>query len=121
MHRRWWLNDPDCLLLRSQDIELTPNEKELYALVAGSLDNMIIESDDLELVDDWGKKLLLKAIGLKGGNVHVKGLMGDCPYLIESSGGPAGTFRLAANLSDSPKTLEGRTIPGRSAVFLSST
>ena len=118
MHKRWWLNDPDCLLLRNQNIELTPNEKELYALVAGALDNMIIESDDLELVDDWGKQLLKKAIGLKGGKVHVKGLLGDGPYLIESAGGPAGAIRLAANLSDSPKAMERREVPGRSAVFL---
>ena len=118
MHKRWWLNDPDCLLLRSKDIELTPNEKELYALVAGALDNMIFESDDLELVDDWGIRLLQKAIGLRGGQVHVKGLLGDGPYLIESAGGPAGTVRLAANLSDSQKDSEGRQISGRTGVFL---
>jgi alpha-galactosidase len=118
MHKRWWLNDPDCLLLRSKDIELTANEKELYAIAAGALDNMIIESDDLELVDDLGKQLLHKAIGLKGGTVHVKGLLGDGPYLIESAGGSAGAIRLAANLSDGPKNLEGRAIPGRSGVFL---
>jgi len=118
MHGRWWLNDPDCLLLRNKDIELSTNEKELYALVAGALDNMIIESDDLELVDERGKQLLQKAIGLKGGKVHVNGLLGDGPYLIESAGGPAGAFRLAANLSDGPKALEGRTVPGRTAVFL---
>ena len=79
---------------------------------------MIIESDDLELVDDWGKQLLQKAIGLRGGKAYVKGLLGDGPYLIESAGGPAGTVRLAANLSDGPKILEGRQIPGRSGVFL---
>ncbi len=118
MHKRWWLNDPDCLLLRSKDIELTPHEKELYALVVGAMDNMIIESDDLELVDESGKQLLQKAVGLRGGNVHVKGLLGDDPYLIESAGGRAGMFRLAANLSDSPKALEDRTIPGRRGVFL---
>lgn len=44
-------------------IELTPNEKEIYALVAS-------------------------------------------------------TVRLAANLFDGPKSLEGREVPGRSAVFL---
>jgi alpha-galactosidase len=118
MHKRWWLNDPDCILLRSKDIELTPNEKELYALVAGALDNMIVESDDLELVDDWGKQLLQKAIGLRGGQVHVKGLMGDDPFLIESAGGPAGAVRLAANLSDNLRVLEGRQIPGRTGVFI---
>ena len=118
MHKRWWLNDPDCLLLRNKDIDLSPNEKELYALVAGTLDNMIIESDDLELVDDWGKQLLQKAIGLRGGHVHVRGLLRDGLYLIESEGGPAGTVRLAANLSDSQIALEGRQIPRRSAVFI---
>jgi alpha-galactosidase len=117
MHRRWWLNDPDCLLLRNKDIELKPNERELYALVAGALDNLIIESDDLELVDAEGRKLLERAISLKGGRVKVNGLLEDEFYEIQSRGGQAGDFRLLANLSDSSKYYESSEIPPRSARF----
>jgi alpha-galactosidase len=118
MHRKWWLNDPDCLLLRRRDIELSDNEKELYARTAGALDNMLIESDDLELVDDWGRALLEEAIRLKGGYVRVRELLGDDFYLIDSWGGPAGIFRYAANLSDVPRTSGGQDVPPRSGVFI---
>jgi len=84
LHRRLWLNDPDCLLLRNQDINLTLNEREIYALAAGALDNMIIESDDLELVEEQGRQLLRRAIALQGGRVNVEGLMGDDLYFIRS-------------------------------------
>jgi alpha-galactosidase len=118
LHGRLWLNDADCLLLRSQDIALTPNERELYALAAGTLDNMIIESDDLELVDGWGRQLLRKAVALQGGRVSVRGLMGQDLYLIRSQGGPAGEVRLLANLSDRSNKLESIEVPSRSARFL---
>jgi alpha-galactosidase len=115
LHRRLWLNDPDCLLLRSRDISLTANEKELYALTAGALDNMIIDSDDLALVDEWGRGLLRKAIALRGGKVRVRGLMGDDLYLIESREGPAGEIRMIVNLSDRSKNHDSVEVPPRSA------
>lgn len=118
MHKKWWLNDPDCLLLRRRDTELAANEIELYARAAGALDNMIIESDDLELVDEWGRGLLQEAIRLKGGHVRVRRLMNDDLYLIDSWGGPAGIFRFAANLSDGPKKLDDQEIPARTGVFI---
>ncbi|MCX6562175.1 MAG: alpha-galactosidase [Candidatus Aminicenantes bacterium] len=118
MHKKWWLNDPDCLLLRCRDIELTDNEKELYARTAGALDNMIIESDDLELVDEWGRSLLQEAVRLRGGHVRVRGLMSDDLYVIDSWGGPAGIFRYAANLSDRQRSLDGLDIPSRTGVFI---
>jgi hypothetical protein len=79
---------------------------------------MLIESDDLELVDDWGRALLEEAIRLKGGYVRVRELLGDDFYLIDSWGGPAGIFRYAANLSDVPRTSGGQDVPPRSGVFI---
>jgi alpha-galactosidase len=118
LHRRLWLNDPDCLLLRNQDISLTPNERELYALAVGTLDNMIIESDDLALVDDRGRRLLRKAVALQGGRVSVRGLMDHDLYLIRSQGGPAGEVWLLANLSDRSNKHDSVEVPSRSARFL---
>jgi alpha-galactosidase len=118
MHKKWWLNDPDCLLLRRRDNELTDNEKELYARTAGALDAMIIESDDLELVDAWGRSLLAEAIRLKGGHVRVRGLLGDDFYLVDSWGGPNGIYRYAANLSDHVKSTADGDVPPRTGVFI---
>ncbi len=118
MHRRWWLNDPDCLLLRSREIELTAEERELYALIAGTMDNMIIESDDLSLVDEAGRQILQKAISLKGGKVRVTGLMGDDLYLIRSRAGEARELKLLANLSNSWKACASVQVSARSAKFV---
>ncbi|MBP1767812.1 MAG: glycoside hydrolase clan, partial [Candidatus Aminicenantes bacterium] len=115
LHRRLWLNDPDCLLLRNRDISLTENEKELYALAAGALDNMIIESDDLALVDERGRELLRKAIALQGGRVRVRGLMDDDFFRIESLGGSMGDSLLLANLSDEEKFYQSTAVPPRSS------
>ncbi|MDD8027772.1 MAG: alpha-galactosidase, partial [Acidobacteriota bacterium] len=118
MHRRWWFNDPDCLLLRAKDIGLTFEEKALYARAAGLLDAMLIESDDLELVDDRGRGLLLEAVALKGGRPRVRGVLDDDFYIIESAGGPAGSRRFAANLSERGRDVEGLSVGPRSGAFL---
>jgi alpha-galactosidase len=118
MHKKWWLNDPDCLLLRKERIELKAHERELYARSAGALDNMIIESDDLELVDEWGRALLDEAIRLREGHVRVHGLLADDLYVIESRDGSSGSFRYAANLADKVQQVENREIAPRSGAFL---
>ena len=118
LHRRWWLNDPDCLLLREKDIRLTFSEKQLYARVCGVLDNMLIVSDDLELVDERGRSLLREAIALQGGRPRVAGLMEDDFYVLESMGRSDRAERLAANLSEAERSVAGRAVPPRSAVFL---
>jgi alpha-galactosidase len=117
LHRRLWLNDPDCLLLRSREIDLTEEERGLYALTAGTLDNLLFDSDRLALVDDGGQALFRRAIALRGGRPRVRGLL-DEDFLIESGGGPAGPFRLAVNLEEDSRKIAGRPVPARSAVFL---
>ncbi|MBN1940217.1 MAG: hypothetical protein JW843_11575 [Candidatus Aminicenantes bacterium] len=118
MHRRFRLNDPDCLLLRDRDIDLTPNERALYARVSGVLDAMLIDSDDLELVPPEGKALFEEAVSLQGGRIAVDGVLEDDLYVIRSEGGPAGNIRLAVNLSDAARRVGERDVPPRSAVFL---
>jgi alpha-galactosidase len=118
MHGKLWTNDPDCVLLRSREIDLTRNERELYALAAGALDNMIIASDNLALVGDDGKRLFRRALGLRGGKAQVSGLLRDDLYLIRSRGGPAGDVALAVNLSDNELAFDGTKITPRTGVFL---
>jgi alpha-galactosidase len=122
MHRSFWLNDPDCLLLRDREIELTPSERELYALAAGALDNMIIDSDRLSLLGAAERDLLRRSLGLRGGRVRVRGLMGEFgedAFLVESRGaGGGGVLKLAANLSDGVRTVEGRAVVPRSALLV---
>jgi alpha-galactosidase len=117
MHRKLWLNDPDCVLFRARDIELTPNERELYALACGALDNMVIDSDDLSAVDEEGKRLFARALGLRGGRSRVLGLLDDDLYTIKSKGGPAGDFEMKVNLTDEIREIGGETVPARSGAL----
>ena len=118
MHRKFWLNDPDCVLLRDREIELTRNERELYALACGALDNMIIDSDNLSLVGAEGKDLLRRALGLRGGTSRVLGLLGNDAYTIRSTGGPAGEIGLAVNLGDETREIGGKMVPARSGAIM---
>jgi len=46
MHRRYWLNDPDCLMARSRDTKLTPDEVGSLAAAIGATGGMLLFSDD---------------------------------------------------------------------------
>jgi len=122
MHRALWLNDPDCLLLRDREIELGRGERELYAMTAGALDNMVIASDRLALLGPAEKELLRRSLALRGRRARVTGLLGEHggdAYLIEGAGtGRKGPVALAANLSDEERTVRGRTVAPRSALML---
>jgi alpha-galactosidase len=47
LHRRWWLNDPDCLLVRDRRTCLTQDEVHLLVTVLGMSGGMLLLSDDL--------------------------------------------------------------------------
>jgi alpha-galactosidase len=118
MHRRFWRNDPDCLLLRGSETELTRNERELYALAAGALDNMVVASDKLSLLGPEEKGLFRRALALRGGRSRVSGLLGSEVYSIHARGGPAGDVRLGVNLSDGEAVIGGVPVAPRSAALL---
>jgi len=118
MHRKFWLNDPDCLLLREKETELTRNERELYALAAGALDNLVVDSDKLSLLGREEKSLFLRALALRGGRSRVSGLLGEDAYVIHSQGGPSGDVRLGVNLSDGETIVRGIPVAPRSGTLL---
>lgn len=64
MHRRLWLNDPDCLMLRTQETQLTAEEAEQWAQVVAYSGGMALVSDDLALLDERAKSLLQETIDL---------------------------------------------------------
>ncbi len=118
MHRAFWLNDPDCLLLRGRETELAASERELYALAAGALDNMVIVSDKLALLGPDEKGLLARSLALRGARSRVTGLLEDGALVIESRGGPKGRKNYAVNLSDREIFAGGRALAPRSGGFL---
>lgn len=61
MHRRLWLNDPDCQLLRSTT-ELTSAERESFATVVALTGGTNVLSDALAEIDDDGRTLFERTL-----------------------------------------------------------
>jgi len=86
MNNVWWWNDPDCLMLRKEETQLSDNHRQLYTYVSLLLDNMIIQSDNLSLNIDkelWNVILEYKKYGRR--KYRVEGLM-EGVYKITSCG-----------------------------------
>jgi alpha-galactosidase len=64
MHRRLWLNDPDCLMLRTQETALSPTEARAWALAVGISGGLALVSDDLALLDARSAALLDEVVAL---------------------------------------------------------
>ncbi len=62
MHRRWWVNDPDCLLVREHDTKLNRSETETLVSVLGATGGMLFLSDDMPRVS--AERLELAAAAL---------------------------------------------------------
>lgn len=58
MHRRLWLNDPDCIMLRTSATELTPEQVTTWARAVGASGGMALVSDDLSLLGPDARALL---------------------------------------------------------------
>jgi alpha-galactosidase len=108
LHRRWWINDPDCLLLRPET-NLTLAEVQTIASVIAMTGGSLMLSDHLpELPSDrlWIAEVLLP-------------LIGERPYVLDwfeqetparlqlDLVGPAGRWHVLAlfNWQDQPETL----------------
>jgi alpha-galactosidase len=52
MHRNFWINDPDCLMIRRTDTELTIEEIRLQLTIMGLSGGQILISDDMTKLSD---------------------------------------------------------------------
>lgn len=64
MHRQLWLNDPDCLMLRTEHTKLEPEQMRAWALAVGVSGGMALVSDDLALLGPGARTLLDEVIAL---------------------------------------------------------
>jgi alpha-galactosidase len=84
MHRRLWLNDPDCLVLRS-GTRLTERQRLTWSHAVAVSGGMVLLSDDLCRLDRKARDLLGDVLGI-GRAVDDAGRSGaapDCPDLLE--------------------------------------
>jgi alpha-galactosidase len=64
LHRRLWLNDPDCLMLRTDKTQLDAEQVRAWALAVGVSGGMALVSDDLALLGPDARSLLDEVIAL---------------------------------------------------------
>jgi len=64
MHRRLWLNDPDCLMLRTSRTRLRPEAAATWARAVGLSGGMALVSDDLGLLGEPARDLLSECLEL---------------------------------------------------------
>ena len=114
MHRRWWLNDPDCLMLRTKETRLSNDEREALARTIADSGGMLLISDDMRLLDDESARLFQEVARI-GAEIdaaskieppRVEDLMSDSPLRILSTATPTGELNLLLNMSDDPGHFE---------------
>ena len=60
LHRRWWINDPDCLLLRDENTHLTEPEIQSLATVISLSGGSLISSDHMPALSNERVKWLAR-------------------------------------------------------------
>jgi len=58
MHRCWWLNDPDCVLVRAHDTQLSEVEVRAWASVVALSGGMLLAGDDVNELEPERRALL---------------------------------------------------------------
>lgn len=62
LHRRWWVNDPDCLLVRQDDSELTVDEVLLWASLVALSGGALLLSDRMMDVSEERLRIIDRLI-----------------------------------------------------------
>jgi alpha-galactosidase len=109
MHRRLWLNDPDCLMLRAKETRLSNDEREALAWTIAASGGMLLISDDVGLLDADSARLF-REVARIGAEVDAAStidpplmadLMAESPVKTLLSE----TLDLHLNMSDAPQPL----------------
>jgi alpha-galactosidase len=85
MHRRLWLNDPDCLMLRAEQTELSADARRAWAETVAVSGGMALVSDDLSLLGGEARELLDEVITV-GRHTDAAARRGEparCPDLMD--------------------------------------
>jgi alpha-galactosidase len=114
MHRRLWMNDLDCLMLRARETRLTDEERATLAAVIVSSGGMLLISDDMSLLDAEAAKLLRQVaqiaeeIDSNAAREPVLALdlmtTGDIRGMITET--PVGAIAMILNRGDSPARVQ---------------
>jgi alpha-galactosidase len=97
LHRRWWLNDPDCLLVRDHDTRLTEAEVCSLATVIALSGGMFLVSDDMRRLSPARARYIAPLLPVLTEGARAPGWMeSDLPDLLTLPlSGPAGDWLVA--------------------------
>jgi alpha-galactosidase len=109
LHRRWWLNDPDCLLARNHDTRLTEAEVRSLATVIALSGGLFLVSDDLAHLSPARRRYLTPLLPVLDESARAPGwmrtMMPDLFTLPLS--GPAGQWLVAGLFNWTDATADG--------------
>ncbi len=97
LHRRWWLNDPDCLLARDHDTRLTEAEVCSLATAIALSGGMFLVSDDLAHLNPERLRYVTALLPVLTESARAPGWLSETtPALLTLPlSGPAGPWRVA--------------------------
>jgi alpha-galactosidase len=110
MHRRLWLNDPDCLLLRTDDTGLAPSAMRTWARTVALSGGMALVSDDLRRLGSRERAILDEVVAI-GTASDAAASAGTGPTVPDLLSAPAPTafeaagYRLELDTGDGTSTL----------------
>lgn len=100
----WFLNDPDCLMVRDTDTTLTEDEVRLLCTVFAMTDGMVVLSDRLDRLSAERRAMVARARSLAGGRPEVVDLFERALPELVVSRHPDGRVDLGLlNLTDRPR------------------
>lgn len=110
MHRRLWLNDPDCLMVRTTDTGLTPDEVKTLSAVIAASGGMVVFSDDLPPLAETDVARLREVIALARevdaggthGTARAVGLLEGTTARGVAARTPSGALLALVNADDAP-------------------
>lgn len=83
LHRRWWLNDPDCLLVRDHDTNLSEAEVRSLATVIALSGGMFLVSDDMGRLQPERQHYIAALLPVLGASARAPGwLDSEMPDLL---------------------------------------
>jgi alpha-galactosidase len=106
LHGRWWINDPDCVVIRSEATQLSLSEVQAWATVVALSGGMVLVGDDLAFVEESRLRLLARLLPPSGQAAQASGpLVGLLPehlqLRVERAWGSWSVIAIA-NWSDAP-------------------
>jgi 2-hydroxy-3-keto-5-methylthiopentenyl-1-phosphate phosphatase len=110
MHRRLWLNDPDCLMVRQRQTHLSREERRSLAAAVAATGGVVVLSDDVPALGEGDRALFRDTLGVARsvdrmgipGSARAIGLLGAEVAEGLCAANSEGGYLAVVNASDAP-------------------